>query len=214
MTARLAYAMVAVAGACLGDCRRDWALAMRAELEFAIVEGRPLAFAGGCLIGALREMPKHADGRFALTSHAVAVALLPIAALLIVGTLSGFPFLSSGHGGVAGWLAGAGAPEHLMTPWNRGFAPPLAVLIWGLIAGHVTMPWFVVERDWARVWMLARINAAATITLFLFVGVLFLDPAFMALPAVALALEVWAVWLLHRWQDDLRSGAPPDTSIA
>lgn len=209
MTAKLACTVMAMTEACLGDRRRDWALAMRAELEFAIVEGRPLSFAMGCLAGALREMPRHAEGRFALASHAVALGLLPIAALLIMGTTAGFPFLSSGHAGIAGWLAGTGAAEPLMTPWNRGFAPPLAVLIWGLILGHAVMPWFILERDWDRVGTLAAMNAAATVTLFLFVGVLFLDLAFMVLPMVALAVELGAIWSLYRWHGDVAAEPPP-----
>jgi len=214
MTTKLAYVAMALAEACLGGRRRDWAMAMRAEFDIAIVDGKPLAFASGCLVGALREMPRHAEGRFALTSHALALGLLPIAALMIVGTTAGFPFLSSGHAGIAGWLAGTGAPESLLTPWNSGFAPPLAMLIWGLIVGHALMPWFILERDWDRVGMLARVNGAATVTLFLFTGVLFLDMAFMVLPTIGLAIELWAVWLLHRWQTDIVAGAPPGPSIA
>lgn len=214
MTAKLAGAVMALAEACLGDRRREWALAMRSELDVAIDEGRPLAFAVGCLTGALRDMPRHAEGRFALTSHAVALGLFPIVALLVVGTGAGFPFLPSGHAGIAGWLAGSGEPSPLLTPWNRGFAPSLAILIWGLIAGHLLMPWFILERDWARVGTLARINGAATVTLVLFTTVLFLDMAFLLLPVAALAIELAATWCLYRWQADLFAGAPPGTSIA
>lgn len=214
MTARLARAVMAVTEACLSERRRGWGPAMRAELEAAIDDGRPLSFALGCLTGTLRAMPRHAEGRFILTSHAVALGLLPIAALLVMGTLAGFPFLSSGHGGIAGWLAGAGAPDSLLTPWNSGFAPPLAILIWGLIAGHLLMPWFLLERDWTRVATLARVNSAATVTLLLFTGVLFLDMAFMLLPMMALAIELWAAWALYRWQTHLVAGAPPGPSLA
>jgi hypothetical protein len=212
MTAILARAVMTVAEACLGDRRRDWAWAMRAELDVAIDDGRPLSFAIGCLTGALREMPRHAGGRFTLASHAVVLALFPVVALLIVGTASGFPFLPSGSAGISGWLAGSGESYRLLTPWNRGFAPVLAVLVWGLIAGHLLMPWFVLERDWTRVATLARINSAATVTLILFTGVLFLDMAFLVLPMIGLAMELLAVWLLHRWQTHLFAGAPPGMS--
>ena len=214
MTAILARAVMALAEACLGDDRRDWALAMRSELDAAIDDGKPLTFAAGCLIGALREMPKHEEGRFALTSHAVALGLLPLAALLLVGTAAGFPFLPTGHAGIAGWFAGAGEHQPLLTPWNRGFAPALAVLVWGIVAGHVLMPWFVLERNWDRVATLARVNSAATVTLFLFTGVLFLDMAFMLLPAAVLTIELVAIWQLHRWQAHLFAGAPPGTPAA
>ena len=187
---------------------------MRAELDVAICEGKPLTFALGCLKGALRDMPRQEEGRFTLTSHAVALALFPIAALLIVGTASGFPCLPSGHAGLSGWLAGSGAPLRLLTPWNRGFAPALALLIWVLIAGHVLMPWLILERNWTRVATLARVNAAATVTLFLYTSVLFLDVAFMLLPTIALAIELLAVWLLYQWQTQLFAEAPPGTSNA
>jgi hypothetical protein len=203
-----------LAEACLGDRRSEWALAMRSELDVAIDDGKPLSFAVGCLMGALRDMPKHAEGRFTLTSHAVALGLFPIAALLIVGTTAGFPFLPSGHAGLSGWLAGTGEPSSLLTPWNRGFAPALAVLIWGLIAGHLLMPWFMLERDWARVATLARVNGAATVTLFLFTGILFLDMAFMVLPVAALAIELVATWLLYQWQARIFAAAPPGMAAA
>lgn len=214
MTAKLACAVMALADACLGDHRRDWALAMHAEFDAAIDDGRPLGFAVGCLTGALRDMPSHAEGRFALTSHAVALSLFPIVALLIVGTGAGFPFLPSGHAGIAGWLAGSGEHSPLLTPWNRGFAPSLAILIWGLIAGHLLMPWFILDRNWTRVGTLASINSAATVTLVLFTTVLFLDMAFLLLPVAGLAVELAASWCLYRWQAELFAGAPPGTSAA
>ncbi|WP_157082889.1 hypothetical protein [Sphingomonas asaccharolytica] len=214
MTAKLACAVMALTGACLGDRRRDWALAMRGELDVAVAEGRPLTFAVGCLTSALRDMPNQAEGRFTLTSHAVALGLLPIVALLIVGTGAGFPFLPTGHAGISGWLAGSGEHSPLLTPWNRGFAPSLAVLIWGLIAGHLLMPWFILERNWTRVGTLARINSAATVTLVLFTTVLFLDMAFLLLPVAVLAIELAASWCLYRWQEDLFVEAPPGTLVA
>ena len=213
MTATLARAIVTVAAACLGDRRRDWALAMRNELDVAIDDGKPLAFALGCLMSALRDMPKHEEGRFTLTSHAVALGLLPLAALLMLGTASGFPFLPSGHEGLAGWLAGGGEHHSLLTPWKRGFSPPLAVLVWGIVAGHLLMPWFLLERDWTRVATLARVNSAATVTLFLFTTILFLDAAFMLLPAAGLAIELLATWHLYRWQTHLFAGAPPGMPV-
>jgi hypothetical protein len=214
MTAKLACAVMALTEACLGDHRRDWALAMRTEMDAAIDDGKPLSFAVGCLMGALRTMPKHEDGRFTLTSHAVALGLFPVVALLMLGTVSGFPFLPSGHAGLSGWLAGTGEPSSLLTPWNRNFAPPLALLIWGLIAGHLVMPWFILERDWTRVATLARVNSAATVTLFLFTTVLFLDMSFMVLPVAGLAIELLVVWHLYRWQTHLFAGAPPGASSA
>lgn len=209
MTAALARAVMTLAESCLGEHRREWAPAMRAELEIAIDDGRPLGFAFGCLTGALRGMPGHAEGRFKLTSHAVALGLFPAAALLLTGAASGFPFLLPGHAGISGWFSGGGEHVSLLTPWNRGFAPALALLIWALVAGHLLMPWFILERDWDRVAILARVNSAATVTLVLFTGVLFLDMSFVLLPLAGLAIELGAAWFLYRWQAHLFAGAPP-----
>lgn len=214
MTAKLAWAVMAVAEACLGDLRRDWARAMRAELAVAIDDGKPVTFAAGCLIAALWEMPRSAEGRFVLTSHAVALGLLPIATLLLLGTAAGFPFLPSGFAGISSWLVGSGEQLRLLTSWNCGFAPPLMLLIWGLVAGHLLMPWFILERDWSRVATLARVNSAVTATLFLVTITLFLDVAFTLLPAIGLAIELSAIWLLYRWQAHLVAGAPPETRVA
>jgi hypothetical protein len=209
MTAILARALLTLAERCLGDRRREWALAMRSELDVAVADGKPLVFATGCLIGALREMPRHEEGRFALTSHLVALGLFPVAAMLLLGVATGFPFLPTGHAGLSGWLAGSGEPFPLLTPWNRGFAPALALLILGIVAGHLLMPWFILERDWTRAATLARVNSAATVTLFLYTTVLFLDVAFMLLPVAGLVIELLAVWHLYKWQTHIVDGAPP-----
>jgi hypothetical protein len=216
MTANLARAAMALAEACLGDHRREWALAMHREFEIAVRDGKPLLFALGCLVGALREMPKQAEGRFTLTSHAVALSLLPLSALLLLGTTSGFPFLPAGYTGISGWLSGSGEAFRLLllTPWNRGFAPVFVPMIWVLAAGHLLMPWFILERDWTRVGTLARVNSAATVTLFLFTGIVFLDVAFTLLSMVGLAIELLAIWLLYRWQTHIFAEAPPGTSLA
>lgn len=207
MIGQVARAMMALAEACLGERRRDWAHAMRAEFAFAARDGKSLAFASGCLVSAICVLPRHAEGRFAIASHVIALGLFPVAALLFLGTASAFPFLPPGRAGIGDLLAGSVEPLQLLMPWNRGFAPGLALLIWGLGAGHVLMPWFIVERDWARAGLLAGANSAATVTLFLFTGVLLLDFSFMVLPVAGLFFELTAVWLLYQWHISL--GAPP-----
>jgi len=214
VTAAVARAVMALAGGCLGDHRREWALAMEAELEAAIDDGRPLAFAAGCLTGALRGMPAHAEGRFMLASHAVALGLIvPIGALLVSGTLPGFPFLPPGQAGIAGWLGGGGGHPTLLTAANQGAVPALALLVLALVAGHLLMPWFLLDRDWARVAVLARLNAAATATLFLFTGILVLDETYMLVPAAGLAIELLAIAILFRWHGHL-PGPPSGIPIS
>jgi hypothetical protein len=207
MTAAVARAVMALAGGCLGEHRRTWAMAMQGELDVAIEDGKPLTFAIGCLTSALRQMPAHAEGRFTLTSHAIVFGLMiPFAALLVSGTLLGFPSLFSGHVGVNGWLDGGVATTSLLNPSNHSAVPALALLVLALVSGHLVMPWFVLERDWHRVVVLGQLNMAATATLLIFTGILFLDETFMLLPVTGLAVEWLAIATLSRWHGHLSLG--------
>jgi hypothetical protein len=213
VTAPIARGLMAMASGCLGDRRREWALAMQAELDAAIDEGRPLTFALGCLVGAVREMPMHEEGRFDLVNHAIAIGLIiPIAAVLISGTLLGMPILSSGNTGILGWMAGGGDGAFLVS--KQGAVPALAGLATILIIGHLLIPWYMLERNWARVAMLARMNAAATATLFVFSGILFLGESSAILPAIALAIELLPISFLCRWHARLSSDPWPTLLVA
>lgn len=210
MTGAVARALIAMAGSCLGDHRRDWALAMEAELEAAIDDGRPVAFAFGCLTSAIRDMPMHAEGRFQLANHAIAIGMIvPIAALLVSATLLGLPLSVAGHVGIFGWVATEGGWASLVIISKQGAVPALALLAAILIVGHLLTPWYMLERDWTRVAMLARMNAAATATLMVFAGILFLGETCTLLPVVALALEAPPIMLLSRWHARLSSTASP-----
>jgi hypothetical protein len=50
MKASFARALLRLAAACMGERKRDWAMAMEAELETAIADGAPVQFAFGCLL--------------------------------------------------------------------------------------------------------------------------------------------------------------------
>jgi hypothetical protein len=209
VTEAAARAVMAIAGNCLGDRRRDWALAMQAELDAAIDDGRPLSFALGCLAGAVREMPMHAEGRFLLVNHAIAIGMVvPIAALLVSGTLLGWPILSAGNVGIFDWVTSAGGWTSLVNVSKQGAVPALALLAMILVAGHLLVPWYMLERDWDRVAMLARMNAAATATLLVLAGVLFLGEGCTLLPVAALAVEWLPISLLSRWHARISSDAP------
>ncbi|RYD28020.1 MAG: hypothetical protein EOP89_03445, partial [Lysobacteraceae bacterium] len=96
---------------CLGDRRREWGIAMRGEFEASIADGKPLSFAFGCLLGALRARLADPDGRLALASYGLAIGLiLPLAAVLAVGAIVGFPYLDFAQDNVVGILAFGGAP--------------------------------------------------------------------------------------------------------
>lgn len=205
---------MAIAGGCFGHHRRDWALAMRAELEAAVDDGQPLAFALGCLASALREMPLHAEGRFHLANHAIAVGMvIPIAALLVSGTLLGFPVPPAGEVGIFGWLAKGGDWPALVNVSKQGAVPALALLGLILVAGHLLTPWYMLDRNWDRVAMLARMNAAATATLFVVTGVLFLGESYAMLPIAALAIECLPLAALSRWHARLSSDGMPETLV-
>lgn len=208
MTAVAARAVMALASRCFGDRRREWALAMEVELEAAAEDGRALDFAIGCLAAAWREMPTHAEGRFALANHAVAVGLiLPMAALLITGVLLGFPYLSPDHVGVHGLLAGSGDREPLFNEAHLAAVPSLAVLVFLLGVGHLLIAWAMLDRDWTRVVLLGQLSAAVTATLVAVTAVLFLEDARALLQAAALAVELTAISALARWHHRLPLGA-------
>jgi len=207
MIGSVARATMAVAIRCLGDHHRHWALAMAAEYEVAADDGRPLRFAAGCLAVALHEMPAHEEGRFTLASYAFTLGLLiPMAALLITGVLLGFPYLSPGHAGVYGLLMGSGGREVPFTDAYWAAVPSLALLVLLLGVGHLLIAWVLLERDWARVIVIGKFNAAVAVTLVAFTGVLFLGDVRALLQAAALAVELTAVSGLAWWHDRLSRG--------
>ena len=204
MTAALARAVMALAACCLGSHRREWALAMQVEFEAALQDGTPLDFALGCLFGAWRDMPGHEEGRFVLASYALAVLLvIPMASLLILGALLGFPYLYPWHAGLDGLLVADGALEFLITDGNRGAVPALALIVLVLGLGHLRIAWLMLERDWERVAAIARVSAAATATLVTFTAVLFLDDARALMQAAVLAAELAVIAALARWHAQL-----------
>jgi hypothetical protein len=207
MRAATARAVLALAAACLGERRRDWALALEAELETAVEHGKPLSFALGCLAAALRDLPSHAEGRFAVASHLLAfLVLIPTAALLLSSLLGDFPpsFPGSAPGLAEGSAGGGGAPVH---EGNRSAVPPLALLLAGLAGLHLRMAWLVLERDWRRVAATGALISAATATFLVFTLVVFADPAAIGL-AAATALELAVISALARWHASALGGLP------
>ncbi len=73
---------MALARQCLGAERGEWALAMQAEFEAACEDGKPLAFAIGCLAAAGGQMVQHGEGRRTLAGYALALSVLVPMALL------------------------------------------------------------------------------------------------------------------------------------
>jgi len=199
MTGLVSRAVMALAARCHGDRRREWAMAMQGEFEFAAEDGHALGFAAGCLWSALREMPWHAEGRFALCSYVLALGLMvPIAAGLIVGVLFDFPY-SYLQAQAASMPAVPGQSMAFLHEANHAAVPSLALLLVFLGVGHLRIAWDMLERDWARVEVAAHANAAITVTLAVFTGLVFSCASPLLLPALGLALEIGAIALMARW---------------
>ena len=208
MRALVSRAMMAIAVRCLGEGRREWALAMRAEFDLAITDGRPFAFAAGCLVAAWRELPNHAEGRLVFGTYSLALGLLiPMAALEFALALG----LSSLFVG-AGWsrgivMAGADTQNPFYT-WAEHGAAPCLLALWLLLGiGHLCLAWALVERDWARVTKVGALLGATLATLFIVTAALFLDVTFVILQAVAVAIELAALAALAQRDAQLFSDA-------
>lgn len=203
MTRRLAWLAMALTARSLGPPRSDWAWAMAAELEVAEAEGRPLRFALGCLFGAWRMLLGEAEGRFALASHALAIGvILPVAAMLSVAAIFGFPFVAASDG-LAGYLHGSGRHTLLLNVGNMIAAPSLLALMLLTAGLHLPVAWWILDRDWDRVGMASRVGAAAVTTLAIVSGCAAIDPTTLILPIWVLAAETAAIFTLAVWQSHL-----------
>lgn len=207
MTAIFSRALVALAAHGLGDDRREWGLAMRAEFEAAVEDGKPLRFAIGCLACSWRQMPAREEGRFVLASHLLAIGfLIPVAAVLIWDSLIG---VSNPRSAVrVGLSALADGP-------NRAAVPSLVAVLLLLGLGHLRLAWVMLERDWERVRSAGMLNAAASMTLVAIAGAMFLrDAGFLLEAAILTAAELAAVAALAQWHALLHVDTPPCRSSA
>lgn len=196
--------LMTLAECCLGRARREWAIAMQGEFEAAIEAGTPLAFATGCLMASLREMPRHEEGRFALANHMLALGvLIPAAGLqLMCAAGSAFPQGSALHGAPA---PGSAQAFYLADAYLA--AVPFLMGLWLLLcAMHLRLAWALLERDWPGVIRVGSLIAAGTLTLLVFTGVLLLDDARTVLQVAMLAVELSAIAALARWHDRLFAG--------
>lgn len=194
-----ARALLTLAACCLGESRREWALAMQREFHSAVEDGRPLGFAIGCLIAAWREMPSQAQGRFTLANHALALGLLLPMAVLQLKCVAGLPYLSLGEPGLYAMLA-AGSPQEVVLGHAYHSAIPALLTLWLLLgAGHLRLAWLLLERDWAGAAKTAALTVAASATLLIFTVVLFLDDTAAGAQAMLLAIELGAIYALAQW---------------
>lgn len=198
MTASVARALMSLASACLGPERREWASAMQAEFEAAIEDGRPLAFAAGCLVAAWREMASVGERRLVLASYALALGLLIPMAVHQFGQAASFVMVP-----VDGLLATGIAPNPYLV-WSQNSAILMLLLLWLLLGfAHLALAWVLVEGDWPRVVKLGALIGATMVTLVLFAGVLMFDFAPLVAQARDLALELTAIVAAARWRASL-----------
>jgi hypothetical protein len=211
MTAAVAHAVMVLATRSLGEGRREWGLAMQAEFEAALDDGKPLAFAAGCLVAAWREMPARAEGRFTLVSHALALGMLIPMAILQITAAAGLPNLLQGPAGLYGMLAAPDAQNPFSVTAGLS-AAPIVLMLWLLLGiSQVGIAWALLERDWSHVLRIGALAAAASVTLAMFSGLLVLDGAGVALHGAALAIELAALYGCARWHARLfPHGSPRD----
>jgi hypothetical protein len=195
MIEALSRGLMQLATCCLGESRREWALAMQAEFEEADRARTPLSFACGCLIAAWRELPRHTEGRLGLASHVLALGILIPLALFQFGCGLG---LSTAHGGLHPLLI----PDESQGPYVASpqlAAMPALHILWLMLgAGHLRLAWVLLERDWSRVVKAGALIAAAAVTLFMFMGVLLLDTGALMVLAAELAIETIFIFALAR----------------
>lgn len=194
---------MALAVSSLGETRQEWASAMVSEYGMAARDGRPMAFAIGCLIAAWREMPRYREGRLTLASHALALGvLIPTAAIQLACAL-GLPFLPARLGALYSLLSVGSAHDPFLLSSQVGAVPALLLLRCALAIGQVRLAWLLLERDWSRAFETGALIAAVTMTLLIFMQVLFIGGLFMIAQAAVLALELTAVLVAARWHERL-----------
>lgn len=208
MMAGTARAVMWLTRCSLGESRRDWANAMEGEFEAALDDGRPLAFAAGCLIAAWREMPGQAEGRFVLASYAITLGMLIPMAVLQFACAVGLPFLLQGPEGLYGALAAQAAQTPYSGDASNSIAPAFLILWLLLCSSHLCIAWALLERDWPRIVRATALAIAAWATLASVSGVLAFHPLAVILQAGVLAIEIIAIATTARWHARLFPGAP------
>ena len=208
MTAAVARAVMALAIRCLGESRREWALAMQAEFDEALADGKPLAFAIGCLLAAWREMPEHAEGRLGLANYTLALGVvIPMAALQFALPIGFSTIVGEGLNGVL--LAGADTGNPVLA--CQSDAAPCLLALWLMLGvGHLRLAWVLVARDWASMAKTGAFICATLITLYIVMALLIFDLTFVILQTVAIVIELRILVAVVRRHEELLPDAVPE----
>ena len=195
-------AVMALAVHCLPAIRRQWANAMLVEFEAASEDGKPLSFATGCLVAALRELPRHQQGRFAIASWLLTITVIvPAAGVLFSSLVAGSPMSYLAYG------------EAVVSEANLSAAPSLLLLLLCLATLHLRLAWLTLDSDWESLIPTGAMSAAVALTLSIFTAVVFDAHLLAVLPTTVAALELSALALLARWHAELpaaAAGSPPN----
>lgn len=206
MRAGAAHIVMSLALRCLPHDGREWRQAMQAEFDEALRDGKPFGFALGCLIAGWRRLPFHADGRFALASHALALGLIAPATFHLGCALSGVKLLVSGQDHYSAMLAAGGVRGRALADAYLSAAPALTMLLFLLGSVHVFIAWAILDGRWRRA---AALWLAATVTAIAIVGIVIATApgtGGIAIQFAASAIELAAIPLLAMWQN-ARAGA-------
>jgi hypothetical protein len=198
MKAPVSRALMVIALRCLGGSRREWALAMRAEFDVALADGKSFAFAAGCLVAAWREMPNHAEGRLVLSTYALALGVLIPMAALQFALAFGFSLAFAGREAFNGLLLFGWSQNPLLGPSQIDAAPSLLAVCLLIGVAHLRLAWVLVELDWARVAKVGALIGAALMTLFIFMAALFVGLTLVVLQTAAVVIEFTALIAVAR----------------
>lgn len=210
MRAALPRAIMALALACMGPGRSDWAAAMRAEFDTALAEGGALGFATGCLGAACRELVSSEEGRFTLTNYALVLGLmLPMATIQIGSAIFGLPYLYPDKTGLTGALMIGAEYEGVIRSTYQAAVPALALLLLAVGVGHMRLAWAMLERDWDRVVRTGSFTLAAAITLIVAMVTFFLNASQALVQAGVLAVELVTVAMVVRRHAQLPGATEP-----
>jgi hypothetical protein len=202
-----AHIVMGLALRCLPQDSRQWGQAMQAEFDEALRDGKPFGFALGCLIAGWRRLPFHADGRFALASHALALGLIVPATFHLGCALSGVKLMVSGHDNHYAMLAAGGVRGRALADAYLTAVPALTLLLFLLGSAHCFIAWAILDGRWYRaavLWLAATLIAVAIVGIAIAIAP---GAGGIAIQFAASAIELAAIPLLAMWQN-ARTGAP------